>query len=265
MKKTTGGSKEGNLPFRTMRLHHTLIALSLIAAPSACTARQDKSPDAELAQDRAPAKAADPMANFARMMSGEWRRTFQSGPMFHTWHWGPGQRSIREMTDGSDAAGNPWRALRVAYWHPGRKQVCLFGMDPFARGVWEGTIKFEGETASGVFDLYQTGDRRKIGLRWAFEGPDKFRETLLEARGTAGFQPLVEWNYVRSKTPTARPSAAEAALKPSERLKVLEAVLGRTWEAKGHWAAGNAFHILTTFDRIPLIDAIYARVVAPSR
>ena len=121
-------------------------------------------PFAAAAQDP-PAKVADPMASFARMVGGEWRMTAQSGTsMFDTWHWGPGKHSLRVMTDGSGADGKPWRELQVVYWHPGRKQVRLLGLSPFARGVSEGTITFEGETADAVFDLYQTGVRRKMRL-----------------------------------------------------------------------------------------------------
>jgi hypothetical protein len=241
--------------------------LSLIAALSACTARQDKSPDTRPVQKPAPAEVANPMASFARMVPGEWRRpALTRTSMFDTWHWGPGKHSMRVMTDGSDADGNPWRALQAVYWHADRKQVCLLGLEPFARGVAVGTIKFEGETADAVYDLYQTGGRRKMSLHWTFDGPDKYHATLLEATGTAGFKPLVEWDYVRSKTPTAtRPRTAEVAPKPSERLKVLEALLGHTWEAKGDWAAGDAFHIQSTFEWIPYADAIYARVLAPSK
>jgi hypothetical protein len=170
MKKTTSGSNQGNLPRRTMRLHHTLI------------------------------------------------------------------HSMRRMTDGSGAVGKPWRELRVFDWHPGRKQVCLLGLSPFARGVSEGTIRFEGETADAVFDRYQSGGRRKMGLRWAFDGSDKYHEILLEATGPDGLKPMNEWDHVRSKTLTAtRPRAAKGAPKPSERLKVLEPFLGHTWEAKGGW------------------------------
>jgi hypothetical protein len=250
-----------------MRLHRALIALSLIAALSACTARQDKNPDARPVREPAAAGVANPMASFARMVPGEWRVTAQSGTsMLHTWHWGPGKHSMRGMTDGSDAAGNPWRQLKVVYWHPGRKQVCLLGLDPFARSVMEGTIKFDGETATGVFDLYQTGGRRNMGLRWAFDGPDKYRETLLEATGPAGLTPLVEWDHVRSKTRIAtRPRSTEGAPKPSEHLKVLESLLGHTWEARGNWDTENAFHIQSTFERIPIIEAIYARVLAPRK
>jgi hypothetical protein len=248
-----------------MRFHQFFVALSLIAALSACTAGQDKSPDTKPVPERAPAK--DPMASFARLVSGEWRLTSQSGKsMFHTWHWGPGKHSIRRMTDGSGASGEPWRALMVMYWHPSRKQVRLLGVEPVARGVAEGTINFEGDTADGVFDLYQTGGRRKMGLRWAFDGPDKYHDTLLEATGPDGLKPLVEFDHVRSEPPaTPRPRTVEGAPKPSERLKALEPLLGSTWEAKGQWAAGDAFHVRTTFEWVPLADASYARVLAPSK
>ncbi|NOT32205.1 MAG: hypothetical protein HOP15_17300 [Planctomycetes bacterium] len=253
-----------------MRLPHTTRALSLIAALFVCTAEPDLSPDAKPVQEPAPAEVANPMASFARMVSGEWRVTFQSGTSIDTWHWGPGEHSMRVMTDGAGAVGEPWRELQVFYWNSGRKQVCLLGLSPFARGVSEGTIEFEGETADAVFDLYQTGHRRKMGLRWAFDGPDKYHEILLEATGPAGLEPMNEWDHVRSATLTAtRPRAAEEAPKPSERLKVLEALLGHTWEAKGEakgdWATGDAFHVQSTFEWVPYADGIYARVIAPTK
>jgi len=218
-------------------------------------------------QEPTPAKVANPMASFARMVSDGWQQKAPSGTstwhMFDTWHWGPGQHSMRVMTDGSDADGEPWRELQVFYWHPGRKQVCLLGLSPFARGVSEGTIKFEGETADAVFDLYQTGHRRKMGLRWAFDGPDKYHEILLEATGPDGLKPMNAWDHVRSKGPPApRLPTVEEAPKPSKHLKALASLLGHTWEAKGEWATGDAFHIQSTFEWIPYADGIYARTVA---
>jgi hypothetical protein len=255
-----------HLPRRAMRLHRVSIALSLIAALSACAARQDQSPDDRPVREPAPAEAVNPMASFARMVPGEWRMTAQSGTsMFGTWHWGPGQHSIREMTDGLGARGEPWRELQVMYWHPGRKQVRLLGLSPFARGVSEGAIQFEGETADAALDLYQTGGHRKMGLRWTFDGPDKYRETLLEATGAEGLQPLAEWDHIRSRTPTARPRTVEGAPKASERLKALAPLLDHTWEARGRWDRGNAFHIRSTFEWIPILEAVYARVLAPSQ
>ncbi len=247
-----------------MRHHLTFFALSLMAALSACAVAQDKSP----VQEPAAAEVANPMASFARMVGGEWRVTFSSGTsMFHTWHWGPGQHSMRRMTDGSGAGGEPWRELQVYYWHSGRKEVCLLSLHPdvptVGRGVSEGTIKFEGEIADAVFDLYQTGGRRKMGLRWAFDGPDKYHETLLEATGPDGLKPMNEFDHVRSKTPPAkRPRTGEEAPKPTEHLKAFESLLGRIWDGRGNWGTGDAFHIESTFEFIPLANAFYARSFA---
>lgn len=246
-----------------MRLHHTFIALPLIAAPFAFASVQDESPDAKPVQEPARVEVADPMASFARMVPGEWWVTFESGAsQFDTWHWGPGQHSIREVNHGSDAVGNVWG--QVVYWHPGRKQVCLLGVGSYARGVFEGTIQFEGETATGVFDLYQTSGLRKLGLRWAFDGPDKYRDTLLEVTGPDGLQPMNGWERVRSKTLTAMRPPPKAP-KPSERLKALESLPGHTWEAKGDWATGDAFHLQSIFEWVPDIDAIYARTFAQTK
>jgi hypothetical protein len=111
----------------------TAVFSTLVAALSAGTAPQHKSPDASPVQE--PAKVANPLASFARMVGGEWKMTAQAGTsMFHTWHWGPGKYSMPRMTDGSGAGGEPLRALQVFYWRPGRKQVCLLGLEPFLSG-----------------------------------------------------------------------------------------------------------------------------------
>jgi hypothetical protein len=248
-----------------MLLHHAMLALSVIAAPSACTALHDESQGAKPMREPARLEAADPMASFARMVPGEWRLTAPGlkGLVFDTWHWGPGRHSMRSMTDGTGASGEPWRALRVFYWHPGRKQICWLGLSPFARGVSEGTIRFEGETADGVFALYQTNNRREMGLRWAFDGPDKYHDILLEATGPQGLEWMNAWDHVRSTGPPAPrlPTSAEVP-KPSERLKVFEPLLGHTWEAKGQWKPGDALRIRTTFEWVPYADVIYARTLA---
>jgi hypothetical protein len=246
-----------------MRPRHSLLTLSLITAASAHAAEQDKAADAKPAQ--APAAVAGPMASFARLVPGEWRQTAQSGTsMYHTWHWGPGQHSVRRMTDGAGADGKPWRELQVFYWHPGRKQVRLAGFSPYAGGVSEGTMTFDRDTANAVLDLYQTGRRRKMGLRWSFDGPDKYRDTLLEDTG-AGLMPLVEFEQVRVRTPaTPRKLTPDELSKPPERLKALDPLLGYTWQAKGEWAAGGAAHVESSFGRVPLADVIYVRVLAPT-
>lgn len=254
-----------------MRLQHSPLALCLIAALLACTAAQDESADARPVQEPAPAEVAEPMAGFAGMVGGEWKMTVEAGTsMFDTWHWGPGKRSLRVMTHGDDAEGNPWRALGVVYWHPGRKQVCLLGLNPYERSVSEGTITFEGESAEAVSDLYQTGVRRKIVQRWAFEGPDEHRFALLEAIDPAGLTPMVEFTYVRSRTLTPiRPPPAGESPEPSEHLKPLVSLLGHAWEttgeAEGAWAIGAALHIQSTFEWVPYANGIYVRVLAPSK
>ncbi len=251
--------------------HYTSIVLSLIAALAACTALQEKSPDDKPAQKPTPAKVANPMAPFARLVSGDWKLTAPGmmGLMFDTWHWGPGRHSIRAVTNGVGADGAPWRAMRCFFWHPDRRQVCLWGVSTFARGVSEGTIKFEGDTADGVYDLYQTGGRRRMGLRWTFAGPDKYRDVLLEATGPEGLKWMNEWDHIRSKGAAApRPPAAAEAPKPSEHLKAFKSLLHHAWEAKGDakgdWvgSAGGTFHIQTTFEWVPHADAIYARTIA---
>lgn len=194
------------------------------------------------------------MAAFVQLTGGEWRVTAASGQsMYHAWHWGPGGHSVRRMTDGKGAGGDPWREVQVYYWHPGRKDVRLLGLSPFGGGVSEVAIRFERDAAEGTFDLYQTGGRRKMGLRWAFKAPDKYHDTLLEANARGALETLVEFDHVRTKTlATPRPFDAEGA-KPSDRLKAFFPLLGHTRESAG-------LGTRTTFAWVSLADAIYVRV-----
>lgn len=253
-------------------VYHFLIALFVIAAPPACTARQDQRPDPGRGRESAaPARSevAKPMESFARLVGGEWKLKApgMTSHIFDTWHWGPGRHSIRLLTEGTNAAdGNsPWRRFETFYWHPGRNQVCLLGLSSFGRGVSEGTIKFEGDRADGVFDLYQTSGHRKMGLRWIFDGPDSYHDVLLE--GTPeGLKVMNEWDHVRAKTLSAtRPHAAGEVPKHSERLGALESLLGPAWEATGAWAGGDALHVRSSVEWVPYADVIYARVLAPSK
>jgi len=228
-------------------------------------AEQDKSPNAP------PPKAADPMASFARMIGGEWKVTFASGTsMYDTYHWGPGNHSGRVMTHGQDAAGNPWRGLGVVYWHPALKRVCSLSLNPYEGSVSEGSITVDlgGETSEIISDLYQNGVHRKLVSRDTFDGPDKYHSALLEEVEPGKLTALTEWDYFRWKTLTpVRPLPAENPPKPSERLKALEPLVGRIWDAivqKPDWreGGGDAVHIESTFEWIPYIDAIYARTFA---
>lgn len=244
--------------------NYYVLCLAFVAAIAACSKGQTVSPDG------APAAVAvelsQPMASFARMVSGQWRVTAPSGTsMFHTWHWGPGNHSIRRMTTGFDAAGSPWRELRVAFWHPARKQLRFFGMTPVGRGVMEGTIKFERETANATFDLFQSSGRRDMRLRWAFDGPDKYHEKLLEATGPAGIQLLAEWDHVRSPNVLLANPPLEIEAKPSQRLKFFDPVVGSTWEGRSSSVSKDASDFESTFEWLPLIETVYAQVRAPDK
>ncbi len=245
-----------------MRIRHAFIALCLTTALGAGAAGQDKSPDAK------PAKTADPMANYARLIGGEWQTTFPDGVKgYQAWQWGPGKHSIRKMAYATGTADNPWGG-EVMYWHPGRKVVWVLSLHEdipaVGRGVSEGPMKFEGDTAEGVAELHQSRGPRKLGSRWVFDGPDKYRDTLLEDTG-AGLKPMNGWEFVRVKERVKVPpkvgEAAPAKLRPH--LKVFESLLGHTWGAQGDSA--NAFHIQTSFELIPSLEVINARVVSPNK
>jgi len=237
-----------------MRLHHARLPLTFIAALAACTARHD-GPDADAIRVPAPAEVTHPMASFARLVPGEWQMMFGNGTTsgsISTWHWGPGKHSIHRAD-----------VVDVYYWHPGLKQVRTLGLDPYARGVSEGTIQFEGETAETTFDLYQTSGHRRLVMQWTFDGPDKYHEALFEPTSTGGLAQMSDWNHVRSHTATPpRPRTAGEAPQPSERLQALEPLLVHAWEATGTWDAGEAGPIRTDIELIAGVDGIYARTVA---
>lgn len=258
-----------------MRFHCTLIILLLMAVLCACTAAQDSKPDAATKVEagdpqispRPPVLSAEPLANFARMLGGEWKMTAQSGTsLYDSWHWGPGKHSLRMMTEGEAADGSPWRALQVVYWHPGRNQVLLLSMHPnipgIGRGVGDGTIRFDGDTSDAIFDLYQPRGPRNLRSRSIFEGPDKYHATLLESTGPGGYQPLADWDHFRVNDPAATGTRIpEEALKLPEELRIFESFVGRTWDAKGKGESGEAFHIQSTFEFVPIAEYVYGRTV----
>jgi len=222
-----------------------------------CTIAPDQGSSAKTVEEPVPAEIADPMKSFARLVGGEWRNVLGDGSsVYQSWHWGPGRHSMR----GGE--------LEVIYWHPGRKRVHLLSMHAdipaVGRGSGEGTIQFEGETANGVLDLYQPRGLRKLATRWVFEGPDKYRDTLLEDSGD-GFKTLAEWERVRLPRRETPPPAAENSLKLPEHLKAFEALVGRTWEAhvtEDDSVTRKAIYIQSTFEFVP--DYVYWRVIAPS-
>ena len=101
-----------------------------------------------------------------------------------------------------------------------------------------------------------------MGLRWDFDGPDKYHDTLLEATGPEGLQPVNGWEFVRVPTrPEAKPPAAASAPSVSEHLKAFEALIGGTWEAVCDPFPGNPLHTRSTFEWVP--EYVYARVTVP--
>ena len=247
---------------RTDRLAQLLRLMPIFclnAAPWSCTAAPDPEVAPASVKDKPPAEGASPMAAFARMIGGEWKVTFESGESaFGSWHWGPGRHSIH----GGE--------LEVIYWHPGHKQIRLLSLHADILGVGrdsgEGTMSFEGETASGVLNLQQPRALRKLAMRWSFDGPDAYRDTLMEDSGS-GFTTLAEWQRFRvPQRPESPPAAASESLKLPEHLKALEPLLGRTWEAQVE-ASGpvkqDAIQVHTIFEFVP--DYVYGRVLVPSR
>lgn len=251
-----------------MQLRAALVVLAASALVGACSAKRDRGPDTPPTTD-APTTIASPLAPFARLVGGEWRVGFAGGASsVHAWRWGPGQHSMHKWTDGSDPSGGPW-AVEVLYWHPGHRQVqmlALHGTIPgVGRGVGDGSIAFDGDTANGLMTLRQPRGPRKLGLRWAFEGPDAYHGTLLEDSGAGGMQPLAEWDFVRTpQGSTARRSgvAADPSTLP-EHFKAFDVLVGRAWETLGPTAEGEAPRVRTTYEWVPSLEVITARTMAP--
>ncbi|MFN0241684.1 MAG: hypothetical protein ACKVWV_02220 [Planctomycetota bacterium] len=251
---------------RPMFIRVAALASSVIAASFACTSAQDESPRANPIPARAATGIADPLASFARFVGGEWKMTAQAGTsMYDVWHWGPGKHSLRVMTHGYAASGEPWHAVGVVYSHPGLGGVRSLALSPYERSVSEGSVRFDAQSAETVADLFQIGVRRKLVTRWDFEGPDQYHSTLLEEIAPGRLETLVEFDHFRSETLTrVSTPPADAPPKPSEYLTAFEPLLRDTWESDGHWVTGDAVRTRSNFEYVPYSDAIYARVIAPT-
>lgn len=248
-----------------MHVPRFLLALPLIAAPSACTAAQSESPGVRSGPELESAEVDDPMASFARLVGGEW----QYGTMApHAWHWGPGRHSMRRTTHGSETAPGSWTG-DVMYWHPALREVRTLSLHEdipgVGRGVAEGTIRFEGETSIALVDLDQPRGRRKLSNRQSFEGRDKYDELLLEDTG-AGFQPLAKWSFVRVEERPAAPSrrTEPASLELPESWKPFEALVGCTWSADRDSASGNAIRVESTVEWEPSLEVVFLRARTPN-
>lgn len=221
-------------------------------------------PPAASAQEPFPPE--HPLAFFARMMGGEWEMKLASGnSIFRNWHWGPGQHSLRVMNEGKGGGGEPWLDFDVIYWHPGQKQIRVFGVSQYERGITDGVATVDGDHATVEFDLYQTGRHRRLRSELEFKGRDMHHAQLLEASRTApeGYKSLAEWDLVRQNPPEV-PRRIEAgdSKAPSELLRPLLPLINH-WEARLNAATGSSFHVQATVEWIPRADAIYIRVVSP--
>lgn len=235
-----------------------LLALSLLGARVVDASAQGVNADEALSG--LSAATSEPMAVFARMEAGEWRMgTIQAD----TWRWGPGRRSIRAQTVGFDGGGNPWRELTIYYWRPDTEKIHVLNFHPdipgLGRGVAEGTLEFDGETAAASLILHQPGhpgrNRRSMGLRWTFEGPDAYHEELLEDTG-AGLTLLAEWDYTRSlelsATPIPAPGQAPA---PSKNIEAFLPLLGQ-WQSHD----GGAIRARSNCEWLEYLDVVALRV-----
>ncbi|MBL9078390.1 MAG: hypothetical protein JNL08_12845 [Planctomycetes bacterium] len=234
------------------------LVLPLLCALSACgTAPADPSP-ASAAGEQAPEAATGPMADFARLIGGEWCATLASGDrVFQAWQWGPGQLSLRKTAWRSDPADSPW-AGEVFYWHPGQRRTCLLSLHEdiagVGRGVGAGWITFNGDTAAARLDLRQPRGLRALSFRWTFVGPDRHTEALLEDHGH-GPEPLNALEFVRVPPTTGQRPKAAAAPPPTGRWRAFAALVGTTWEG----TARDGSRTRTVFEWIPSLEAAWAR------
>lgn len=208
-----------------------------------------------------PALVPSPMAAFARMEAGEWRLGTVHAT---TWRWGPGRHSIRSHRVGADIDGNPWRELTIYYWRPDREQIHLLSFHPdipgIGRGVGEGTIEFDGDTAATSLELHQPGARRKLAARWTFDGPDRYHDVLLEDSGR-GLATLAEWEYARSVERSSQPApAADRVPTPSTNIRAFVPLLGQ-WEGRED---GAAELVHSHFDWMEHLDVVALRVEGAS-
>ena len=230
-----------------MRSIHTLPTLLLSVLSLSCHAAETREPDS----------GADHMASFACMLPGEWQVTFQSGTsMYHTWSWGPGEHSITRVTDGSGAGGEPWRSLHVYYWHPGLEEIRSLGLSPYARGVGEGPMTFDGTSGHAELTLHQTPGPRTMATRWTFDGPDAYVDELLEDTGS-GYETLVALKLERSNTIAERVvHGIEHAPEPTMFLQALTPMIDEVWTTS---IDSRSTTIETTVEWIPHADYVHVQ------
>lgn len=150
-------------------------------------------------RDARDTRGADPLRGFAHLVSGEWTTVLEAGtPLYETWRWEPGGRSLRVVGQGDMADGTVWREEQVFFVDPDSGVVRVRGSNSYREGRFEGTVVFGNGTAEALFALTQDGRTRRMVRRWRFEGLNRFETTLLEIIDGEGIVPLTSWTYTRT-------------------------------------------------------------------
>lgn len=206
-------------------------------------------------------KVSGPMAPIERLTMGEWRMKSVGGSQFfETWRYGPGGHSVRKFTHGVNLHDNnrPWRDVEVFYWHPEQKKIKLLGFSPYKASVSQGSIELKAGKLESRFETNQDGEIRKLGIEIAFQGKDKFQETLYES---VNGQPYVvgnQWNHVWSKTVTPAPVLKSPETpKPSGAQAILTAFAGKVWQNRS--PVRNSGTYMTDFEWIPYANVMNVR------
>lgn len=199
-----------------------------------------------------------PLKDFERLVTDSWVVTASSGTqMIHTWKWGPGRWSVERWTDGESARGEPWKELVVYYWDPQERNIRFLGVSPFASGINEGTIEFDGNSATANSTLTQTSGRRVMQTRWSFQSDSLYQETLLEKDSSGKFTELVAFQHHRVKRrddPSAIDAARHEVPKPFASIKFL---IGKPWNGT---IGDQQRSFQTSVNWLPIANCIHATI-----
>lgn len=206
-------------------------------------------------------KVTGPMSQFERLTSGEWRMKSVGGSQFfETWRYGPGGHSVRKFTHGVNLHDNnrPWREVEIFYWHPGEKKVRTIGFSPYKASVSRGSIELKAGKLESRFEMNQEGDIRNLGIEIAFQGKDKFQETLYESVNDQPYVVGNQWNHVWSKTETPVPVLKSTETpKPAGAQAFLTAFADKAWQGRSPVKTTGTHR--TDFEWIPYANVMNIR------
>ena len=202
------------------------------------------------------------LTEFSRLVGGEWRMGDMEAPAQRdVWAWGPGRRSMHSRTHNSKENGETTSGVsRVLYWHPGRR---AFVMQVFLwEGMYgEGVVTPREDGMRYEYELfYPSQPRRDLVLDWTFDGPDALRMVLTEDIGRQEPVELAQWDYGRAESITPAPASALDPPEPVRQLSALARLVGHEWEGEIGSSGGSARRVRATFEWIPYIEVVYARV-----